>query len=1142
VQLNLRLCVFFFVLSGSGLAQSTYGTIYGSVTDPSSAIVRDAVVEAKNASTGAVRSVKTAGDGLFRFVNLDPGSYTVSVSVPGFLIAERRDVVLTARDQVPVDFQLQVAGAAATTIDVTAAAQEASTQLTLSDSKSGDTLNSLALNFRATNNPSPIVAAALAPGANIDSGGNITISGQLPTATSFSLDGISTQLPRFGGPSRDLFPSVEGIAEFRVNTASNSAEYSQPTDLTVISKNGTNDFHGSAYWYFQRKDFNSKDQIAGNIPTGDANTFGGSFSGPVVIPRLYNGKNRTFFFFDYEGIRLTQDGLIQTFTPPTQWRSGDFSATGITIQDPTNQQPFPNNQIPAGRINPVSAKALPLFFPNPTSSSAILTTPNLVQPFPGSYNNDGFDGRLDQVITNNHRVWGRVTQKTINNSGNSAALGALGLTGAGSYNPLMGVFTAAVDTTNLAASYNWIIRSNLINELRAGFSRVNPAQSFPQAAQGDQIVSDLGIPGLLGSPKNGLGGVPVFYIGDFLGGQTNQFGHPRLQKNFTWEIGDNISWLKGSHSLKFGFEFLRRSYQDQITFLAGDEYGDYYFTGDFSAVPGRKNGDVNGFADFLLGITADGYQAQNGPDGKPYGYHYGGYGQDEWRIRPNLTLTYGLRYEINSPFNEENYQLGNFDRNYPGGRLVVQGQKGLSQVNPLWKTAVGSTPFVTNDQVGLPITLRYTYKANIQPRFGIAWSPGNQHRTVVRASGGVYSVPVLGAVLYSLLGVDTSLFAEYPSSAANPRTFQSVFLGSAAGVSFPSYRRANQYDLKDPRVIQWTFSIDHEIGWGTLIRASYTGSHTYNLIYSPDLNQVHPNTFGYAALTATPALRQQNLKYPNFSEVLTRDNGPSDKYEALSLEANKRFSSGLTFSNNYTWAKNITNALGTAPNSAVPLGGQIDNGNNTNNYYDIKSDSGNAYYTPRHRFVSTFVYQLPFGRGQKFARGVSQAANLFVGGWSLTGVTLLQTGSWLTPFFPTSTADPSGTNPSQRSVSQQRPDCVAGKTGYLSSPTNASYFDSTAFVIPGSNIGRFGNCGVGILEGPGTTTFSMSAGKTFLFHERIGVRYEAQFANLFNILNKTTPNMNVAASNFGQITASQPVGLGQQAGPRTIQMMLRFQF
>jgi hypothetical protein len=189
--------------------------------------------------------------------------------------------------------------------------------------------------------------------------------------------------------------------------------------------------------------------------------------------------------------------------------------------------------------------------------------------------------------------------------------------------------------------------------------------------------------------------------------------------------------------------------------------------------------------------------------------------------------------------------------------------------------------------------------------------------------------------------------------------------------------------------------------------------------------------------------------------------------------------------------------------------------------------------------VNTLVYNLPFGRNKKYFGGVSRAADLFVGGWSVTGVTLLQTGPWLTPYFPAGLSDPSGTFPSSRSVKQQRPDCVAGKSGYLSNPTTATYFDVSAFTVPAADIGRFGNCGVGILQGPGTATFSMSAGKTFHVTERIGLRYEAQFANLFNILNKDVPNTNVASSSFGTISQSQLV---EQAGPRTIQMMLRLQF
>src|SRR5262249_7275079 len=369
----------------------------------------------------------------------------------------------------------------------------------------------------------------------------------------------------------------------------------------------------------------------------------------------------------------------------------------------------------------------------------------------------------------------------------------------------------------------------------------------------------------------------------------------------------------------------------------------------------------------------------------------------------------------------------------------------------------------------------------IQPRLGLAYNFDN--RTTIRASGGIYSVPVLGAVLYSLLGVDTSNFAQFTSSATAPLVFPNVFPnGSADTPGIPGYRRANAFDLKDPRVIQWTLAVDREVLKDTVFRIAYTGSHAYDLIYSPDLNQVQPNTVGYAALTATPALRLKNLKYPSFGEVLTRDNGPGARYNALSVELNRRFSRNLTFANSYTWAKNITNALGVAPNSNIGLGGQGDNGPNVNNYYDIKSDFGNAPYTHRHRFVNTFTYDLPFGRGQKFAGSVSRGANLLVGGWRVTGITLLQTGPFLTPYF-SAAVDPSGTNPQQRSVAQQRPDVVQGVSAIPANQTTAAWFNPAAFTIPGNNIGRFGNSGVGILEGPATAAFSMSVGKSFAITE-----------------------------------------------------------
>ncbi|HLM99229.1 MAG TPA: TonB-dependent receptor [Bryobacteraceae bacterium] len=1117
-------------------AQSTYATINGTVTDASGGFVSGAKVEILNQGTGITRSVPTDAAGNYEFLNMDAGTYTITVSAANFTTTKDKDLIVPARETRTVPFQLQVA-AGNTQVVVVASEAVISEDQTRSSSTSGDEINSLALNFRATPNPTPLQVAPLSAGVQSDSSGNLTISGQLPTATSFSLDGISTQLPRYGGPTKDLFPSVEGISEFRVNYAGNGAEYSQVSDITAISRSGTNDYHGTAYWYLQRKSFDSADQISGIVPNGSANTAGASIGGPLSIPGVYNAKDKTFFYFDYESVRLSSNTLISTNTIPTQWRTGDFSGAGATIVDPTTGAPFPGNMIPTNRIDPIAGKILPLFFPTPTNSSANLNAFNLVQSFPGTYQSDDFDGRLDHNFSPNQKVWFRVTQKTIPAVGTDSGIGAGGA-GDTSYNPLMGSFTTDSDLWNFAGSYVWIVHPNLINEFRMGYSRANFVYSYPQAKQGDSIISNLGITGLPGSPKNGLGGVPVFYIGDLLGGATNPYGHPRVNQNGVIEVGDGLSWVKGQHNMKFGGEFRRLNYLDNITFNLGDEYGDYEFFGGFTS-GAKTNSDVNGAADFLLGLVSDAQQAQNGPNGKPFGYHYGFYGQDDWHISRNLTINYGLRYEINTPFNDETHQLGQFITSVPGGELAVQGQEGLSLINPLWRQAVGNTPFVTNSQVGLPITLRNTYTGNVQPRLGIAWKPFNNDKTIIRASAGTYSVPVLGAVLYSLLGVDTSYFADYPSTATNVRTFEDVFGGTGTVGVHPGYRRANSINLKDPRVEQWNFSLDHDIGFHTVLRASYTGSHTYNLIYSPDLNQIAPNTVGYAALTATPALRQQNLRYPNFREVLTRANGPSDKYDALTLEANRRFGNNLTFQTNYTWAHNDTNALGAAPNSSVPLGGQGDNGDNVLNYYNIQSDTGNAYFNPRHRFVNTFVYTLPFGRSQKFMGNISRGADLIVGGWGLTGVTVLQTGQWLTPYFPSGLSDSSGTFPTSRSVAQSRPDCVAGQSGYVSNPTVTNYFNVNAYSVPGANIGRFGTCGVGILQGPGTAVYSMSVGKTFNLDERFHVRYEAQFANLFNVENKANPSTNIASGSFGTISQSQTVG---QAGPRTIQMMLRMSF
>jgi hypothetical protein len=266
-------------------------------------------------------------------------------------------------------------------------------------------------------------------------------------------------------------------------------------------------------------------------------------------------------------------------------------------------------------------------------------------------------------------------------------------------------------------------------------------------------------------------------------------------------------------------------------------------------------------------------------------------------------------------------------------------------------------------------------------------------------------------------------------------------------------------------------------------------------------------------------------------------------YNAFLVEVNRRFAQGLTFQSSYTLAFNKTNALGSAPNTLTPNGERFpdragDNGTNSLNRFDLSADYGDAIFTRRHRFVGSFLYDLPFGRGKTFFNASGRAVDLALGGWKITGIVLLQSGPFLTPTF--TGTDPSGTNPGLRSASSfMRPDCVAGADPLAENPTRDQWFNPAAFSRPANIIGRFGNCGVGIMEGPGTKNVSMSVGKRFALTERIGLLYEAQVSNVFNITNLGNPNTQITNASFGRITSTQPV---EQAGPRTIQMTLRVTF
>ena len=1083
-------------------AQSTLATVTGTVADQSGAVMPGVTVTATNAATGVARTTVTTVSGEYQVPNLDAGEYILLFRIDGFTDTTR-EVTLLARQLVRVDIQMPVAGAAEL-VEVRAATPVIETErATVDSTRSGVEIGKLALNFRATNNTSPIVVATLAQGVQQDRSGAISVAGALPFMTSFSVDGVSTQRVRYGGPSRDLFPSVESIEEFKVASASNSAEFMQVTDLTTTTRSGSNQLHATVFWFNQNSALGASTQFTPRDAAGkpirpeiSANSFGLSGGGPIA-------RNRAFFFGTYEGVRRPNQVTLSQIVPPDAWRSGDLSSVSTAIRNPFTGQAFPGNRLP---VNPVSGRLLESFYPRQNQATGTtINAPNFVINAPGDYTVDGFDSRLDFAASNTQKMFGRLTIKDVDDLSPSGS----------DWNTTQGDHFKRIELRQLAGSHNWAGRS-FINEVRGGWSNTVEKDSYTNASRGADLVTAAGLIGLPGPPVTG--GFPHIEFAD--GSFISTGGVKPFDILSRVVQGSNTStWLAGQHTFKAGVDVQYVEYRDQISFFDGEELGRYVFDGTFTG---------HAFGDFLLGLPHVTGYILPAPDVNPFSTYVAFFGQTVWRPLPSVTVDLGLRYDLRPAMKDRSNQLGNFDPDYPGGRVIVSDAAGMALIPDLVRQSVPNTPFVTAAEAGLPVTLRHTDKNNISPRLGIAWRPSADGRTVVRGGFGLYTVPLLGSVNYSMVATVTAASVAFANNSANPFMFPNVSSAASAEGALPpgtlDFRRANQIDMRDPRTMQWSVTVERELGWNTGARISYVGSSTKDLIWSPDLNQVRANTSGFEAVRHTRPFLDWNV-------VTTRANDPRSQYHALGMALNKRVSDGLTLDGSYTLARHRSDAGGTVPTSFP-----AENGATTADFFRGDSDYGNVAFTRRHRFVSTFLYELPFGRGRRFRSAIGRGLDALVGGWDIAGVTLFQSGPFLTPFF--SNGDPSGTGTTVRGfTATQRPDQVGD--GRLDTPTAERYFDANGFVRPANNIGRFGDAGVGILEGPGTRVFSLTVGKSFAAGGTSRLRFETAFSNLFNIENLDVPNTNITSSAFGRVTGTQTV---DQAGPRTIQFSLRYSF
>jgi hypothetical protein len=1100
-------------------AQSTFGEFLGTVKDPSGSLVASCIVTVKNTETATTRTVTTDSNGTYTVVNLEPGTYDITMEAPGFQKVSNPNLQLLARQTVRVDGLLGLATQAQTVeVNVQAEAPINTEVSNIAESKLGRELIDLpvALGSRASGSTSAFSTLTIQPGVETDNSGNISVAGANIDMLSMSIDGVSTMSPRNSAPMTELFPSFDGIAEIRVSEVNNSAEYGGISDVTTISKGGSNQYHGSLFENHQNSAFAARNTFSPTVPKLIMNDFGASFGGPLSIPKLYNGKDKTFFFIDYEGLRLPFQQVLVENVPSLPLRSGDLSVYGVVSN--LNGTPFPNSQIPASDISPVSAGVLKYLFPLPNAGPANSVVNNYVQNFPTPITSDQGDARIDQNITSQQSVFARFTYKLRENSELPCACASNNLNGSA----LGGPIEIPQRTWNLTGAYNYVITPHVVNELRGGWTGLHQAQSY--GISGSGIENELGLaPYITQSPKflADVNTAPNIRIAGFQ--RTGGVGS-NSQQTQTYQILDNVTVTQGKHTYKFGadYRYLTALYTSVFDSLW---LGRYNFT---NSVIGSTIG--NPFAAFLLGVpSSDTIATVLYPNTNAWGQSYAFFAQDDWKVTPRLTINYGVRYEYHPMFQDHNENVAAFLPGYYTGLdgSVVHGavavpNGSLKLVNPGFAGSIYPMPIYTASQAGIPDSLRYSQKTDFAPRIGFAWRVTQDGKTVIRGGYGKFIDSPLGYLILSSWAVEASDVATFTNSISNGKaqyTFPYPFPSNLAQPGTQDFDLSYNLHYKDPYVQQWNFTLERDLGFQIGLRLSYDGSHGTDLSVTTNPDQVPANTIGFAQASAS-------APYPLMDSIVNVENSGWSNYESFTATLNKRLSKGLQFEFSYNHAKNLSNAGGWDPTTFVGEGG-----GQTSDYYNPGLDYGRVPFTRNHRVIANFLYQTSSHTSNKFL-------NQLYGGWEIAGRMLFQTGPYLTVTAPGT--DPSGTNfDNSYDGGDPRADIVSNTPLYTTHQSINNWVNPAAFALPPNNIGRFGDSPVGAVVGPGTEEVSLSIYRSFTYKERYAIRIGASATNLFNHPNYGVPNLSLGTPGFGTIGSLQTA---EDTGPRAIQLGGRITF
>ncbi len=1051
-------CFALLILSAAAaMAQVYYGSLTGTVTDSTGASISSAAITVTEINKGTVTKTVSNQAGIYLAGNLTPGRYRFEAEAAGFKKFVQESVLVESGRAFTIDVALKVGGVSES-ITVSGAApiletESGKTTVTLN----GDMVSKMVVGPTAHADLRTIVMTL--PGTSYGADSRMMISGARSNQVRWDYDGVVSRNPINGMAGAEHTLNIQAIGEYKFTLVNAGAESPAPAQLSFLTKSGTNEFHGNTYWFTHHSfmDAGNHNLPAGaKVPFSRQTYLGYQVTGPVVIPRLYNGKNRTFFMNTVEYNNMPSRTFSYTTMPTAAMRAGDFSnyksslGVMIPIKDPTTGDVFANNQIPTSRLYAGSQNYLNAYYPLPNVETT--TFSNNYYGLDSIGRNIGWrwDARIDHSINQKNNFFFRVNQFQNPDSATST------FRGTGDNLSAFHMFAFQVSDTHTFAP-------NLLNEFRWGVTGTgNHARTGVNAAS---TIKMLGITGisekLYPADRMTLPDISISGVGNL-----TVYGHSDDQAH-VWDFYDNVTFVRGRHSLKFGTAFNRNS----KTSLSWPRPGGFNFTGKYSGF---------GLSDFLLGIP---YTANNPYPRAELGdtdlryWALSFYAQDDIKLTPRLTINAGLRWDATFPAQETHGLYYNVDP--LTGNLIMPSQATIDRIVPSFPSrAFGNVKVVTAEQAGYPSTLRNTDFNNFGPRLGIAWRPWGD-KFVVRTAYGVYydhisnstvtdSAPWGGSAVYTNAITDGVPTWKWPTAFPTSGAYYSSTVG-VNGVN---------PNLKNPYVQQWNFTLERQAG-NYLLRAQYVGSKATNLAWVHDVNTPYPSTTPFST---------SRRRYQQYVDMIYRDQGGNNTYNALNMAVERRFRSGFTLNSNYSFQKDLTDSYEAGEITALRSGYGVYNGN----FFRSKW-KGNETHVPRHRFTSSWLYELPVGRGKKFASGIPGILDRFVGGWTWTGIANIESGFWMTPYY-SSGPDTTGTNWTA-GVPDRIVDGVLSNSGLH---PKQFFLDPKAFVIPAANIGRFGSSGTNFLEEPSWWTCSMSMMKVIPVKEQVRLEIEAQVDNVFN--------------------------------------------